>query len=70
MKNVIEFISKQGYLIMLAGMVFLISGVLLWLRIYRGADDSVIFAWVISSIGITSYLVGRIGVALKTRKKK
>ena len=65
-----EIIKKQGYLLMLAGMGILIVGVYIFIRIYRGANDSPTFAWTITSIGLALYITGRIGVAIKSRRRK
>lgn len=69
MKKLIEIISKQAYVFMLAGMIIIATGVLFIMRINQGASGSIVLAWGISGVGLVLYLTGRIGIVLNRKNR-
>ncbi len=69
LNRVWNFICDQGYMIMLVAMGIVIAGALMLVQGKRTMGPIVQFAWPIIITGLAIYLIGRIGVAFRGKRK-
>ena len=69
MKKLLDIFIKKSYIFMLAGMIVLVAGIILFYRIKNGIPGNVVLAWGISGVGLVLYLSGRIGAILNRRNR-
>lgn len=64
-----NFIGNQGYMIMLVAMGIVIAGALMLVQGKRTMGSAGQFAWPIIITGLAIYVIGRIGVAFRGKRK-
>lgn len=63
------FVGDQGYMIMLVAMGIVMAGALMLVQGKRTMGPIVQFAWPVIITGLAIYLIGRIGVAFRRKRK-
>lgn len=70
MNKLLEFISKQAYLFLFAGMIIIISDVVYLMgKYYQGIPEKSVVFPIIGGVGFFLYILGRIGLVLQKKNR-